>query len=951
MAGTIEPERGESAEAARLSAEVDYLRAEIARMADRARASDASARLQAARLSSILDWAARNETALRELYDSTFWRVTAPLRLAARLIGGAPPSGAAAGRGRRVLSLAARVGWGAAWRKIFAVIRRDVSRTLRRVAGRLRRSGAVAEAAHAAYSTPLARPAVTALAPSVLIIAELSVPQCAKYRVWQKQEFLERLGIGCTVTDWHDLAASRAALQLCSLVIFYRVPGTAEMLDLIAEARRLGVTSWWEVDDLIFEEAVYRANRNLDTLTPETRENLMLGGRLYRRSMLACDKAIASTEHLAAAMRAAGVPEAAVVENALDCETLETAELLRATRLRGDAAEVRIIYGSGTKTHDIDFAIAAPALVRLMDARPEVCLRIVGDLALPPEMDRLAIRIERLERVDYRTWLALLADSDIALAPLENTVFNDAKSNIKFLEAAVLGVPAVCSPRANFTSVVAHGETGMLAEDAPAWFDALEGLADDPLLRHRMGEAAQRSVLARYAPDAVASYQLAPLVAGLDQRTKRGLRVLVANVFFWPRSFGGATIVAEETARRIDARDDAEVFVFTSHIRHSEQSVGLLRYEQDGMPIVSMAIPAHPDAIGEFDNPAVATQFLAVLRAVQPDVVHIHSIQGLGASILDACQEAGVPYVVTVHDAWWLCPRQFMVRGDGHYCFQTRIDLNLCRACVPEIRHLPERLEMLLRGLRGAALVLAPSESHRDLYRANGLDPARLLVQTNGIRLPARPRARRPGRVLRFGYVGGGEQVKGFPQLRRAFEGLTQPNWELVLVDNTLNLGFASIDVGDWRVAGRVMTEPAYAQDELDQFFERIDVLVFPSQWKESFGLTVREALARDVWVIATDCGGPAEAISDGVNGTLIPMDGRYEPLEAAIAALLDAPERLAGYRNPHKGRLATFDDQAEELFSLLTRAANQRRSRDSIRLTVGSTEPAAHRLSRVSSR
>ena len=131
--------------------------------------------------------------------------------------------------------------------------------------------------------------------------------------------------------------------------------------------------------------------------------------------------------------------------------------------------------------------------------------------------------------------------------------------------------------------------------------------------------------------------------------------------------------------------------------------------------------------------------------------------------------------------------------------------------------------------------------------------------------------------MLRFGYVGGAEIVKGFPQLRAAFEGLARSNWELVLIDNTLNLGFASIDVRDWRHSGSVVAEPAYSQEGLDAFFESIDVLVFPSQWKESFGLTVREALARDVWVIATDCGGPGEAIADGVNGNLLPMDGRHE--------------------------------------------------------------------------
>ena len=632
--------------------------------------------------------------------------------------------------------------------------------------------------------------------------------------MWQKRELIERLGIPCRVTDWHDPGASRSALQVCSLVIFYRVPGTPEMLDLIAEARRLGVPSWWEVDDVIFDEPVYRANGNLDTLDAALRESLLDGVRLYRRAMLACDKAIASTDHLAAVMRQAGVPETLVVENALDAETLEAAASLRVQRAaRAETGDVLIVYGSGTKTHDVDFARAAPALIRLMSEHPGIRLRIVGELTLPPGIGAFGARVERFAPKDYRTWLALLSEADIALAPLEDTKFNDAKSNIKFLEAAVLGIPSVCSPRANFRAAIVDGETGLLAEEEPAWFDALSRLVDGAGSRRRIGEAALRSVLARYSPEPIARGQVSKLVAGLDRRPAPGLRILVANIFFWPRSFGGATIVAEEMASRLNARDDAEVHVFTSHMTPVHGEYGLRRYERDGMPIISVGIPAIPDEIGAFDNPLVEQHFAAVLRAVRPDIVHVHSIQGIGASILSACREQGVPYVVTVHDAWWLCPRQFMVRGDGRYCFQTRIDLNLCRACVPGAAYLPERLDLLLGGLRGAARVLSPSHSHAALYAANGIGPERLLVRPNGIRLPARPRARRSGRVLRFGYVGGAEMVKGFPQLRAAFEGLARSNWELVLIDNTLNLGFASIDVGDWRHSGKVVTEPAYGQE------------------------------------------------------------------------------------------------------------------------------------------
>jgi O-antigen biosynthesis protein len=67
--------------------------------------------------------------------------------------------------------------------------------------------------------------------------------------------------------------------------------------------------------------------------------------------------------------------------------------------------------------------------------------------------------------------------------------------------------------------------------------------------------------------DRIAQCELAPLVANLYQRGHKPLRILVVNVFFWPRSFGGATIVAEQLASSLHAQQDTEVFVFTSQGR------------------------------------------------------------------------------------------------------------------------------------------------------------------------------------------------------------------------------------------------------------------------------------------------------------------------------------------------------------------------------------------------
>jgi glycosyltransferase involved in cell wall biosynthesis len=899
--------------------------ADNARLAHLVRTLGLSASLQAERAAAEATQATNWRRAALSLRASAFWRATAPARLLVDLARGRAPFGLPLRTGfARARAIAAQDGWVAAARRARAWLRRHRP-------GKAELAGsppAPAAGQESAYGRMLSEPPGRTLAPNILIIAELTLPQCAKYRVFQKQAHFASLGIPCRVVNWHDTAACRAAAALATAAIFYRVPGFPPVLGLIEDCKRLRLPLWWEVDDLIFDAAEYLQNRNLARLDGELRKNILSGVPLYRAAMLACGRGIASTPRLAQAMRDAGLAEVHIVENALDAETLSLADRLR-TPARPAREAVVITYGSGTRTHDADFAVAAPGVLAALRARPNLRLRIVGDLTLPPDFAPLADRVERVQKTHFAAYFAWLANADISIAPLEDTIFNDAKSNIKFLEAAVLGVASVCSPRATFAAVITDGVNGLLAEGDAAWESALLALADDAGLRARLGEAARLSVLARYAPESVAHAQVAPLLEGLDARPPAALRVLAANVYFWPKSFGGATIVAEEMARRLHARDDTCVHVVTGLDEgepHLLPGQALLRYDMpttgaSPMMVVGMRM-AGADAIAGFDNPALGQAFGEVLDAVRPDVVHLHAIQGLSASLAVACLERDIPYVVTLHDAWWLCARQFMVQGDGTYCFQTRIDIRVCEACVPGAAHLRARYDLLMEVLRGAAMLLSPSEAHRQLYLAQGLAPERIFVTPNGVRHPAAPPAARPltpGR-LTFAYVGGNVDVKGFRIVRQVFESLSRPDWRLVMVDNTINLGFSSIDASHWRVRGEIEIVPAYTQATMDAFFAGIDVLVFPSQWKESFGLTVREALLRGVWVIATEGGGPAEAVADGVNGTLIPLDGKPDGLLAAVEALLEDPGRLA--HAPSPAGIIDFAAQAEQLHKILIRAA-----------------------------
>lgn len=866
----------------------------------------------------------RDQMAL--VQSSLSWRVTAPLRLVRGLSLGRLPSGRPLRElPDRVTELWSKGGLravgGALARQALPRSGKKRNSVLSKATQQVTSEEAVA--GHSVYSDVLDE-AAASLAPKILIIAEVSLRQCAKYRVWQKRDLLERLGWAVQVVDWRDIGVAMSGLQLCTRVIFYRVPGFETVMKLVAEAHRLCLEPWWEVDDLIFDAEEYLQNGNISSLPQAEQDLLMSGVTLFRRCMLACGRGIASTQALAQAMLDAGLTDVSVLENALDHETLEIAAWLP-THEGTDVERVWVSYGSGTNTHDEDFRQAQAGLIAAMEDEPRLCLRVIGQLKLSDDFHRFGDRVERLTELSYRDYLAALSRTDIAIAPLEPTLFNDCKSNIKFLEAAVVGVTAICSPRNAFLSVMRHGENGLLAVTDDDWKRSFLTLARDVPLRQRLAIQARQDVMERYAPEAMAVTQGRAVFGTPVIPERNPLRVLMANVYYAPRSFGGATIVAEELATRLTQRG-VEVGIMTSRPRLDENLSGSIRYVINGTDVLSAVIPEGTDLIGALDNPQMAEVFAGWLDAYQPDVVHVHAAQGLGTAMLRVCQERGVPYVLTLHDAWWLCDRQFMVREDGRYCFQTRIDQQVCQMCQPHARHLRDRVTIMHQALAEAALLISPSEAHRQLYLANGVEPERIVVNRNGFRWPERPRRQRmPGSRIRFGFVGGTEAVKGYPQLKKCMESLERSDWELVLVDNKINLGFRSIHAEDWSVKGELKIVPAFTQAGLDDFYDQIDVLLFPSQWKESYGLTVREALARDVWVVATAPGGQSEDVVDGVNGTHLPLDGRPETLAAAVESLLGQAEKFDGYANPFKSSLATYEAQTEELLGFLERVAKRK--------------------------
>ena len=244
------------------------------------------------------------------------------------------------------------------------------------------------------------------------------------------------------------------------------------------------------------------------------RENM----RRNRTTLEHSDSVLTSTSFLAERVRECGKP-AWIHRNGFSLEMLSLSNQAVA-QPRSARQSVVIGYASGTPTHDRDFALIRPTLQRLLERCSWVELWLIGRLDAGDDWGAAAGQVRRLPFVPWRELPALLAKLDINLAPLRlDNPFSQSKSEIKFMEAALVRVPTIASPTDAFSSAINSGENGLLAIGPQEWLDGLLWLVVESDAREKLGTAAREDVLQRYAPWVRAEQAAAALrSAGLELR-------------------------------------------------------------------------------------------------------------------------------------------------------------------------------------------------------------------------------------------------------------------------------------------------------------------------------------------------------------------------------------------------------------------------------------------------
>ncbi len=98
------------------------------------------------------------------------------------------------------------------------------------------------------------------------------------------------------------------------------------------------------------------------------------------------------------------------------------------------------------------------------------------------------------EKLDYETYLQCLVSCDIALLPLNDSFFNQHKSDVKFIEAGACRTAVIASPTV-YSSTIEDGRTGLIADTPHEWEKALESLVVDKPQRERLARNAFEYVM------------------------------------------------------------------------------------------------------------------------------------------------------------------------------------------------------------------------------------------------------------------------------------------------------------------------------------------------------------------------------------------------------------------------------------------------------------------------
>lgn len=288
------------------------------------------------------------------------------------------------------------------------------------------------------------------------------------------------------------------------------------------------------------------------------------------------------------------------------------------------------------------------------------------------------------------------------------------------------------------------------------------------------------------------------------------------------------------------------------------------------------------------------------ISQIAPDVVHLHTIMGLPIQFLEVLKEKNIKIVFTTHDYYGLCPKMLTDNPlEKLQSSECTYDCMMCNA-GPSIDTIKIMQSHLYQTFKNSQIFKYLRSRQRDHFkgkeekysfnRKQAIERYKLRkyylnlfskinyihfnssvaeqvfkqylpnvkgkvvpLVINGLKQKANPKVANDRTTI--GFLGGVERKKGFALLSKVLCELKADGmqFDVICAGSNANDKFFDKDY--------VTNLGIISRNQVDDFYNHIDVLVVPSLWHETFGLVVVEAMANNVPVICSDMVGAKDLI------------------------------------------------------------------------------------------
>jgi len=291
---------------------------------------------------------------------------------------------------------------------------------------------------------------------------------CSKYRCWIPTIALNEAGV---YARYSDTWAPRM-LDEFDIFVFQRI-SHAKALDLLVSLREKGKLVVYDIDDDVISIPLENPVFWVHLRRPDIPWTILMCSRF-------ADYVTVSTPGLKELLEPLN-PNVLVMPNFLNLKEHENV-----IPLRVHPSPILLFWG-GSNTHKRALKLLEAVLPKVLKANRDIHVVIMGD-ELPFDLP-----VERRTYVPwgrYEFFQRVLKGCDIGLAPLDDSLFDQRKSDLRIKELAIGGLPIVASPVREYRkSALEAGQ--LLASSPEEWIEHILRLAEDKEFRLAQAEKAK----------------------------------------------------------------------------------------------------------------------------------------------------------------------------------------------------------------------------------------------------------------------------------------------------------------------------------------------------------------------------------------------------------------------------------------------------------------------------